>query len=193
MTDDQPFDFRSFHAQFELAMIVACGTNGVIGIDGDLPWHLPEDLKHFMRSTKRCPVVMGRKTFESLEKPLPDRLNIVVSSSMDAPDDERVQVVSGLEQAIEAGQSAIEAGHCEAPVWIAGGGTIYTQLLQRVDLVVRTIVAASPHGDAYFPDLSPQSWKLDQESHFSADDRHEFGFKVQWWVRIGGKFEGSFG
>ena len=183
MTNAEPFDFRSFHAQFELAMIVACGTNGVIGIDGDLPWHLPEDLKHFMRSTKRCPVVMGRKTYESLGKPLPDRLNIVVSSTMAPVEDERVVVVSGLEEGIQAGRDAIEAGACEGPVWIAGGGTIYRQLLDRVDLVVRTLVDANPDGDAYFPDLDPESWILAQEHSFLADERHKRGFAIQWWER----------
>ena len=183
MTNAEPFDFRSFHAQFELAMIVACGTNGVIGIDGDLPWHLPEDLKHFMRSTKRCPVVMGRLTYESLDKPLPDRLNIVVSSTMETVDDELVLVVPGLEEGIQAGRDAIAAGQVEGPVWIAGGGTIYRQLLGEVDLVVRTLVDANPEGDAYFPDLDPESWILAQEHGFAADTRHAQSFSIQWWTK----------
>ncbi|HCT45170.1 MAG TPA: hypothetical protein DF699_08155, partial [Phycisphaerales bacterium] len=75
MSEPDSFDSRAFHAQFDVAMIVACSENGVIGREGDLPWHLPKDLRHFMRSTKGCPVIMGRKTFDSLDKPLHARLN----------------------------------------------------------------------------------------------------------------------
>lgn len=177
---DQPFDARAFHARHELAMIVACSENGVIGAGGDLPWRLPADLRHFMRSTKGCPVIMGRKTFDSLDKPLPDRLNIVVSRSMPsrriAPN---VQVTRDLDAAIVlAGQH----GELDRPIWIAGGGTIYSQSMGRVSLVVRTLVQARVEGDTVFPDLDPAGWACVRSEQHLADDRNSYGFRIEWWV-----------
>lgn len=177
------FDPRAFHAQFEIAMIVACSRNGVIGRDGDLPWHLPEDLKHFMRSTRGCPVIMGRKTYESLDKPLPARSNIVVSRSMDSSDQEGVSVAPDLDVALSIARDQIGAGTYESPIWIAGGGTIYDQMLDRAELVVRTLVDTELDGDAHFPDLSGEMWKIDHSADFSADDRHAHPFSIQWLTR----------
>jgi len=184
MSEADSFDPRALHAQFDIAMIVACSRNGVIGRDGDLPWHLPEDLKHFMRSTKGCPVVMGRKTYESLDRPLPSRLNIVVSHSMKDPELKGVIVVGGLDQAIEVARGAIEKGEVETPIWIAGGGTIYTQMMDRTELVVRTLVDCVVDGDASFPDLDPEMWTKRTNFRVDADDRHDFGFEIEWWERI---------
>jgi dihydrofolate reductase len=183
MQDPSDFDPRAFHDQFDTAMIVACARNGVIGRDGDLPWHLPEDLKHFMRSTKGCPVIMGRKTFDSLEKPLPGRLNIVASRSLDDPGVEGVAVVGSLDSALHTARSAIERGEWGGPVWIAGGGTIYTQMLDHAELVVRTLVECEVEGDAAFPRLDPDVWRMKHSTRFEPDDRHRHGFHVEWWVR----------
>ena len=131
-------------------MIVACSQNGVIGADGDLPWRLPTDLRHFMRSTKGCSVIMGRKTFESLDQPLPNRLNIVLSRSMSDDRGDGVRVASSIEGAIEIA----EASDMEMPIWIAGGGYVYRQALDTpglVGLIVRTQVHAQIEGDTVFP------------------------------------------
>lgn len=184
MSDAAPTDPRSYHAQFEIAMIVACARNGVIGRDGDLPWHLSEDLKHFMRSTRGCPVVMGRKTYESLDGPLPSRLNVVVSNSMKDPARDGVKIVSGLDEAIAVSREAISAEQYQAPIWIAGGGTIYEQMLDRAGLVVRTLVESEPEGDAYFPDLPATDWALRHQVRFEEDERHEFPFMIQWLSRL---------
>jgi dihydrofolate reductase len=184
MSDTESFDPRAFHAQFDIAMIVACARNGVIGRDGDLPWHLPEDLRHFMRSTKGCPVIMGRKTYESLDKPLPARINIVVSRSMPDPEVPGVIVVGGLDEGIEAARGVIERGEAERPIWIAGGGTIYTQMLERGDLIVRTLIDCEVEGDASFPELDPSQWDLRTSSPKDPDDRHAYGFTIEWWTRV---------
>lgn len=183
MSEQQPFDPRAFHAQFDIAMIVACSENGVIGRDGDLPWHLPADLKHFMRSTKGCPVIMGRKTFDSLDKPLPARLNIVVSRSMSESGHELVRVVRDLDEAVEVARASICEDGQDRPVWIAGGGTIYTQAIDRAQLVVRTLVHCTTQGDAHFPTLNPDEWRLERTEHHAADDSHPTKFDIQWWCR----------
>ncbi len=167
-----------------LGLIVACSENGVIGVDGDLPWHLPEDLKHFMRSTKGHAVVMGRKTFDSLDKPLPGRLNIVVSRSMPIDDaiPGQVVVVRSLDEAIEAGRAADqELG--KGLVWIAGGGEIYRQSIQQADLIVRTLVHCELQGDTHFPEVHPDQWMLDHAEEHASDDRHDFGFTIETWVK----------
>ncbi|PCI10800.1 hypothetical protein COB72_02495 [bacterium] len=182
MPDTQEFDFRAFHASHKIAMIVACSENGVIGVDGDLPWRLPTDLRHFMRSTKGCSVIMGRKTFESLDKPLPNRLNIVLSRSMSDDRDDGVRVASSIEEGI----AIAEASEMALPIWIAGGGHIYRQAMGQaglVDLIVRTRVHTLIKGDAVFPEIDPSRWKLAQSEEFASDDRHVFGMTMEWWVR----------
>ena len=185
MPESQPFDFRAFHATHKIAMIVACSQNGVIGSEGDLPWRLPTDLRHFMRSTKGCSVIMGRKTFESLEKPLPNRLNIVLSRSMSDESggrDDGVRVASSIEGAIEIAQ----ASEMEMPIWIAGGGHVYKEAMAElglVDLIVRTRVHAQIEGDTAFPAIDDACWALWRSEQFEADDRHDFGMSIEWWVR----------
>lgn len=182
MPDSQPFDFRAFHATHKIAMIVACSENGVIGSDGDLPWHLPADLRHFMRSTKGCSVIMGRKTFDSLDKPLPNRLNIVLSRSMSDDRDDGVRVASSIDDAIEIA----EASDMEMPIWIAGGGHIYSQAMDQpslVDLIVRTRVHVQVAGDTAFPEIDQDVWELSHAEEHEPDDRHAFGMTIEWWVK----------
>lgn len=182
MPETDAFDPRAFHARHSLAAIVACSENGVIGREGGLPWHLPGDLRHFMRSTRGCAVVMGRKTFDSLDAPLPHRLNIVVSRSMPEPQDPAVRIVRDLDGAIELAREA----RMEAPVWIAGGGTIYEQAMGRVDLIVRTLVHTRVEGDTHFPEIDTRLWRLAHAQEHRADDRHRLAFTIQWWVRTPG-------
>lgn len=184
MSEPQPFDFRAFHARFEIAIIVACSSNGVIGRDGDLPWHLPDDLRHFMQSTRGCPVVMGRKTYDTLDKPLPDRLNIVVSRSMTDPGLPGVEVSRGLDAAIEAAKRSICEDGQDRPIWIAGGGMIYKQALERAQLVVRTMVHCEAAGDTFFPAMEGDRWFLSHQEHHEADERHDFLFEIEWWSRV---------
>lgn len=181
MSEPHPFDPRSFHARFDIAMIVACSENGVIGREGDLPWHLPDDLRHFMRSTKGCPVIMGRKTFDSLDKPLPARLNIVLSRTMPVSDDEQFRVARDLDESIEIAKRAICENRQDGPIWIAGGGTIYSQAMSRVGLIVRTLVHCQVEGDARFPEIEADGWNLEHRIAHAPDDRHRFGFDLEWW------------
>lgn len=152
----------------KLAMIAAMGRNRVIGRDNQLPWHLPEDLKYFRSMTWGKPIVMGRKTFESLGRPLPGRTNIVVSTR---PDQEfaGARVVASLDEALDmaAAQARLDAVD---EVMVIGGAAIYEQLLGRADRLYLTLVEAEPDGDAWFPSFDASQWTLVEERAVAAGD-----------------------
>lgn len=168
--------------QPQIGMIVACAENGVIGREGGLPWHLPDDLRHFMRTTLGCPVIMGRKTFASLNGPLPRRVNIVVSRTMKHPE-EGVVVVGSLNEGLSHAKSLVEG--TDSPIWIAGGGEIYRQGMQRANLIVRTLVHETIEGDVVFPELDQSHWELRESQFHNQDDRHPYSFSIEWWDRTG--------
>jgi dihydrofolate reductase len=138
-----------------VALVAAAAANGVIGRDNAMPWHLPEDLAHFKRLTLGHPVVMGRKTYESilaaLGRPLPGRTNIVVTRQpgFAAPGG---TVVGSLEAALDAARGAEE-------VFVIGGAEIYRLALARADRVYLTRIDAAFEGDAFFPPLDPAEWR----------------------------------
>lgn len=139
-----------------IAMIVAMGRNRGIGQDGDLPWRLPGDLRFFKQTTMGKPVVMGRKTWESLPFPLPGRTNIVVTRDRGYRA-EKAEVVNDIDMALNlATAAAIAAGKDE--VMVIGGAEIYRLLLDRADRVYLTEVDAEPEADAFFPELDPADW-----------------------------------
>lgn len=143
----------------EHVIIAAVAENGVIGADGGIPWHYPEDFEHFKEVTTGHPVIMGRKTYESLPSsftPLPDRTNIVLSfDEMDVPSG--VVNVQSIDAALDAAE---ETG--DDIVCIAGGASIYEQFLEQdlVDRMILTIIPEEPDGDTYFPDFSEDDWEV---------------------------------
>lgn len=144
----------------KLAIIVAAAKNGVIGNNNQLPWHLPQDLKYFKSVTLGKPVIMGRKTYESIGRPLPGRTNIVVTRSADWKVD-GVVVVNSIEQALEEARKAIAAS--ATPVeeaMIIGGAEIYRTALPMVNKVYLTRVEVEIEGDAFFPALPEAEWQL---------------------------------
>lgn len=155
----------------KLALVAAVADNGVIGADGDLPWHHPEDLRHFKRTTVGHPVVVGRRTYESIAArlggPLPDRLNVVLSTrELDLP--EGAVRAGGVEEAVEV---ARETGSDVA--YVVGGATVYEQFLDRADRLVLTEIHASHEGDTYFPKWDRDAWReVDRE------DREALSFVV---------------
>ena len=133
-------------------LIYARATNGVIGLNNTMPWHLPEDLAHFKKLTSGNPVVMGRKTWDSLPerfRPLPGRTNIVVTRNADWSA-EGVLRASSLPEAL---QRAAEHGD---PVWVMGGAQIYAQALPLADVVEMTVIHQDYEGDAFAPELGPE-------------------------------------
>jgi len=147
----------------KLGLVYARARNGVIGKDGVLPWHLPEDLAHFRRVTLGAPVIMGRKTWDSLPpkfRPLPGRLNVVVTRQPDwqAPG---AQVANTLEQALAVCEPAVNA-------WLIGGAELYRHALPLAQVAEVTEIDADFEGDTYAPELGPEWTQLAREEHTSA-------------------------
>jgi len=144
----------------KLAIIVAAARNGVIGNNNQLPWHLPQDLKYFKSITLGKPVIMGRKTYESIGRPLPGRANIVVTRSGDYQAD-GVVVVNSLEQALVAARKVLDSSAASATeAMIIGGAEIYRSALLLVDRIYLTRVDVEVEGDAFFPALPDTGWQL---------------------------------
>lgn len=141
----------------KLAMIVAIARNGVIGVDNQLPWHLPEDLKYFKRVTTGKPIIMGRKTFDSIGRPLPGRANIVITRNAEWGA-EGVIAVTSLEQALQQGKRVAAAEDADE-VMVIGGEQIYRMALPLADRLYLTRVDAFVEGDAFFPELDMSVWQ----------------------------------
>lgn len=159
----------------ELHLIVAHARNGAIGIDGKVPWYLPEDLKHFKRTTLGKPVIMGRKTWESLGRPLPGRKNVVITRQADYVA-EGACVVPTIEAALEAVKD-------EPVAFIMGGAQIYEQTLPLVKVAHVTVINADYDADAYFKPLDDEHWLLDEEQTFPATDAHPFSFSIRRYLQ----------
>ena len=159
-----------------ISIIVAVAENGVIGSDNRLPWHLPDDLKRFKALSLGKPVVMGRRTFESIGKPLPGRANIVVSRQPGLAI-AGVVVASSLDAALAAAGTVPE-------VVIIGGAEIFRQALPRTDKIHLTRVHARVDGDVVFPELDPQQWRETAVEHHAADERHHYAFSFVTLQRI---------
>lgn len=159
-----------------IVLVVAVADNGVIGKGNQLPWHLPDDLKHFKAVTLGKPIIMGRKTYESIGRPLPGRHNIVLSrSSGFAP--AGVTVVADLAAAIRAAGPVPE-------VCIVGGAALYREALPLADEIQRTRVHAAVDGDAFFAALDPSEWQVATAEPHSADERHAHAMTFETLRRI---------
>jgi dihydrofolate reductase len=163
-----------------ITLIVAQGSNRVIGAEGAIPWHLATDFAHFKASTLGKPVVMGRKTWHSLPKrPLPGRLNVVVSRDRDFGPVAGL-VMSSLELALETARAhALASGQCE--VCVIGGAQIYQAALPLATRLLVTDVAAAPQGDAHFPVIDPAIWDVRNEVHHPAGPRDDYAFTIRDW------------
>lgn len=162
----------------KVSLIVAAAENRCIGINNALPWYLPEDLKYFKRVTMGKPIIMGRKTFESIGKPLPGRANIVITNNKDYFH-EGIKVATSLDEAIRLAESiALIDGKDE--VMVIGGAGIYALCLPRTDRLYYTKVHATVNGDAFFPEVTWDAWKLvSQEDHLpSGSNPHAYSFCV---------------
>ncbi|CAH0532563.1 Dihydrofolate reductase [Vibrio stylophorae] len=158
----------------KISMIAALAKDRVIGQDNQMPWHLPADFAWFKRCTLGKPVIMGRKTYESIGRPLPGRHNIVISRQ--APADQAVTWVSGIEQAIEAAGDVKE-------VMIIGGGSIYRSCLATANCLYLTFIDAQVDGDTQFPDWG-DAWQQTYSEHYSADDKNAYDMEFAILERI---------
>ncbi|QDQ28087.1 dihydrofolate reductase [Chitinimonas arctica] len=150
-----------------LSLIAALARNHTIGIDNSLPWHLPEDLKYFRKTTSGHAIIMGRKTYESIGRPLPNRHNIVVSRNPDWRA-EGVTVVHSI-------AAALAAAGTEEEVFLIGGATLYREALPMADRLYLTEIDADFSGDAFFPDVPYAQFKeLQRDSHQGDDFAYSF-------------------
>jgi dihydrofolate reductase len=163
-----------------ISLIVAAGTNHAIGKDNQLLWHLPQDLKFFKNTTWTMPVIMGRKTFESVgSKPLPGRLNVILSrQSSPGQENDLLKFASDPSIAI---QLAEDFGTKE--VFIAGGAEIYRHFMPLADRIYMTRVHAQFEADSFFPDINTDEWTLIQNKDFNPDEKHAYSFSIQVWER----------
>ena len=163
-----------------LCLIAALAQNRVIGRDNQLPWHLPADLKHFKAMTLGKPIIMGRKTWDSLGRPLPGRLNLVISRQPGLSL-EGAEVFASLDAALQRAEAwAREQGVDE--LMLIGGAQLYGQALQQADRLYLTRVELSPEGDAWFPDIDQSDWRLaSRVEHPAAEDVPGYAFEM--WER----------
>lgn len=165
-----------------VAMIVAQAQNRVIGRDNKLPWYLPGDLKYFKQATLGKPIVMGRKTFDSIGKPLPGRLNIVITRDQSYQPD-GVKVVHSLQEAIELAESQALIDGAEE-LMIIGGEQIYAQALPLAERLYITQVHADVEGDAHFPVFEPADWQELGREDFSAEGPNPYDYSFIVYQRI---------
>ena len=160
-----------------ITIVAAIGNNNTLGKDNQLLWHLPKDLQHFKTLTENHPVVMGRKTFESIGKALPNRTNIVVSRKENWFQ-EGILIVSTLKEALKFAKKIDEN------VFVIGGGEIYKQTLDLADKLEITHVDANLEADTFFPKIDLKIWQKTNEECHSKDDKNEFDFCFQTYEKI---------
>lgn len=165
----------------KISLIAAVANNRVIGKGGKLPWRLPEDLKYFRRLTEDHIVIMGRKTFESIRKPLPKRVNIVVTSRV-GYDPGGVLVVSSLDAALERAKQILEsrAPKKDDEVFVIGGAQIYREAIEKADKIYLTEIEADFEGDAFFPEIDMEKWKVSKSVTGGTDP---FPYRFTTFVR----------
>lgn len=166
-----------------IVLVVAMAQTRVIGRDGDLPWRLSDDLKHFKQVTTGRPVVMGRATWESIGRPLPGRTNIVLSRN------ERFAPLGAVPartmgEALSLAEDFAREEDADA-VCVIGGGTIYAQALPWAQQIWLTVVEAEVQGDTVFPALDPGEWDVTEAGRIEPDERNDHPARIEHWVRKG--------
>ncbi|MGD8726076.1 MAG: dihydrofolate reductase [Gemmatimonadales bacterium] len=161
-----------------LSLIAAMAENRAIGLGGDLPWRLPNDMRRFKTLTTGHTVIMGRKTFDTLRRPLPERRNIIITrnASLEMP---------GAEVYVSLQAAVATAAH-EEEVFVAGGAQIYTLALPHADRIYLTLVHAVTQGDTFFPEFSMNEWRLEEDIRFETDERHRYAYSFRLYERITG-------
>lgn len=160
-----------------LSLLVAASENNVIGKDNKLPWHLPNDLKYFKNLTWGMPILMGRKTFDSIGKPLPGRKSVVITRNEDWQH-EGVAVVHSVEEAIK---KAEDLGAKE--IFVVGGAEIFQSALPAANRVYFTLIHKAIEGDTFFPPLLKSEWRLVSERFCEADEKNAYDHSFQVWER----------
>ncbi len=158
-----------------ISLIAAVAANGAIGVDGGLPWHLPDDFRWFKAQTLGKPVIMGRKTWESLARALPGRQNIVITR--------RAKFEARGATVVASPEAALAAAGAAEEVMVIGGGEIFRHFLPRASRIYLTRVDAVVAGDALFPALDQGDWALVSRESHATDERHAHAFEFQVYER----------
>jgi len=161
-----------------ISLIVAISKNRAIGIDNQIPWYLPADLKYFKKTTLGHHILMGRKSFLSIGKPLPGRTNLVLTRNPFFTAG-GISVVHNLEEGLNAAETA-----GENELFIIGGGDIYRQSLELADKLYITEVDLEVEGDTFFPEINNEDWQLVSEDHHEADERNKWNYCFKIYERI---------
>lgn len=165
-----------------LEVVAAVAKNGVIGREGQLPWHLPDDLKQFKSLTLGHPILMGRRTFESIGRALPGRRSIVISRSPSFALPDGVEHATSLDSAIE--MASKPTGGTQGAAMIIGGGVLYAATLPRASVLHLTELDDPVEGDAIFPSYDKSQWVLRHERRHERDERHAMGFYFRTYDRL---------
>jgi dihydrofolate reductase len=164
-----------------ISHLVALSNNFVIGVNNDLPWKLKKDLQHFSTYTQNKAVVMGRKTFESIGRPLPNRKNIVISSSLESQ--EGLEVVPNLNQAIEVASQWNKDNLAGEEIVLIGGGYVFKESKNIVNKLVLTRVECEINGDVFYPQIDLSDWKEISQESFKRDSENEYDFRIETLVK----------
>ena len=164
-----------------ISHLVALSNNYVIGVNNDLPWKLKEDLRHFSAYTQNKAIVMGRKTFESIGRPLPNRKNIVISSTLSSTSE--IQIVNSLDQAISEATDWNKENNLVEEVVLIGGGYIFKESINLVNKLVLTRVNCDIDGDVFYPRLDFTEWSITSSESFKKDEENEYDFLVETYVK----------
>ena len=164
-----------------ISHLVALSNNFVIGVNNDLPWKLKKDLQHFSTYTQNKAIVMGRKTFESIGRPLPNRKNIVISSSLESQ--EGLEVVPNLNQAIEVASQWNKDNLAGDEIVLIGGGYVFEESKNIVNKLVLTRVECEINGDVFYPQIDLSDWKEISQESFKRDSENEYDFRIETLVK----------
>ena len=161
-----------------LEIVAAVAANGVIGRNGQLAWHLPDDLRHFKQLTMGHPILMGRHTYESIGRPLPGRRTIVISTTLDAPPHPDVALARSLDEALSL------TADVDGAVFVIGGAVLYAATLPRANVLHLTELDAPVEGDVFFPSFDRTQWRITTAVHHPRDERNAYGFKINRYEHV---------
>ena len=164
-----------------ISHLVALSNNFVIGVNNDLPWKLKKDLQHFSAYTQNKAIVMGRKTYESIGRPLPNRKNIVISSSLESQ--ESLEVVPNLNQAIEVASQWNKDNSAGEEIVLIGGGYVFEESKNIVNKLVLTRVECEINGDVFYPQIDLSDWKEISQESYKRDSENEYDFRIKTLVK----------
>ena len=160
-----------------ISSLVAMNSNRLIGVNNDLPWKLRDDLEHFKNYSMNKPIIMGRNTFDSIGRPLPNRINIIVSNKMKQV--EGCHICKSLDEAIELGMK-----YTNDEIILIGGSRIFEEGMQKINkLVISWVDANHLKGDIYFPEFNANDWLEVSSEHHSKSDQNEYSFVIKEYVK----------